>query len=62
MHLYLATDLVAAGPGRLAPDADEALRAGTAPSRRSLPPADRGEVLDAKTLLAILWLGRRRGT
>ena len=25
-------------------------------------PLDRGEVLDAKTLLAILWLVRRRGT
>ena len=62
MHLYLATDLVAAGPGRLAPDADEALELVRLPLGDALAAADRGEVLDAKTLLAILWLGRRRGT
>ena len=62
MHLYLATDLVAAGPGRLAPDADEALELVRLPLGDALAAADRGDILDAKTLLGILWLGRRRGT
>ena len=62
MHLYLATDLVAAGPDRLAPDADEALEIVRLPLADALAAADRGDLLDAKTLLGILWLGRRRGT
>ena len=62
MHLYLATDLVAAGQGRLAPDADEALELVRLPLGDALAAADRGDILDAKTLLGILWLGRRRGT
>jgi ADP-ribose pyrophosphatase len=62
MHLYLATDLVAAGPGRLAPDADEALELVRLPLADALAAADGGDILDAKTLLGILWLGRRRGT
>ena len=62
MHLYLATDLVAAGPGRLAPDADEALELVRLPLGDALAAAERGDVLDAKTLLGIFWLGRRRGT
>ena len=62
MHLYLATDLVAAGPDRLAPDADEALELVRLPLGDALAAAERGEVLDAKTLLGIFWLGRRRGT
>ncbi len=61
MHLYLATDLVAAGPGRLAPDADEALELVRLPVAEALAAADRGDILDAKTLLGVLWLGRRRG-
>ena len=62
MHLYLATDLVAAGPDRLAPDADEALELVRLPLGDALAAAERGDVLDAKTLLGIFWLGRRRGT
>jgi ADP-ribose pyrophosphatase len=62
MHLYLATDLVAAGPGRLAPDADEALELVRLPLADALAAADGGDILDAKTLLGIFWLGRRRGT
>ena len=61
MHLYLATDLVAAGPGRLAPDADEALELVRLPVADALAAAERGDILDAKTLLGVLWLGRRRG-
>ena len=62
MHLYLATDLVAAGPGRLAPDADEALELVRLPVADALAAAERGDILDAKTLLGVLWLGWRRGT
>ena len=62
MHLYLATDLVAAGRGRLRPDADEALELVRLPLGDALAAAYRGDILDAKTLLGILWLGRRRGT
>ena len=60
MHLYLATDLAAAGPGRLAPDADEALDLVRLPLSDALAAADRGDVDDAKTLIGILLLGRRR--
>jgi ADP-ribose pyrophosphatase len=61
MHLYLAMDLVAAGPDRLAADADEALELVRLPLGDALAAAERGDLLDAKTLLGIFWLGRRRG-
>ena len=60
MHLYLATDLVAAGPGRLTPDADEALELVRLPVADALAAAERGDVHDAKTLIGILLLGRRQ--
>ena len=60
MHLYLATELVAAGPGRLAPDADEALELVRLPLADALAAAERGDVHDAKTFIGILLLGRRR--
>jgi ADP-ribose pyrophosphatase len=59
MHLYLATDLEPAGHGRLAPDADEALEVIRLPVAEALAAADRGDILDAKTLVGILLLGRR---
>lgn len=61
MHLYLATDLVAAGHGRLMPDADEALELVRLPVADAIAAAERGDVDDAKTLIGILLLGRRRG-
>ena len=60
MHLYLATGLVAAGQGRLAPDADEVLDLVRLPFADALAAADRGDIDDAKTLIGILQLGRRR--
>jgi ADP-ribose pyrophosphatase len=61
MHLYLATDLTAAHPDeRLGPDEDEHLRL----ERRSLADAlaavDRGEIADAKSIVGLLWVDRRR--
>lgn len=61
MHLYLATDLVAAGEGRLTPDADEALQLVRLPVADALVAAGRGDVHDAKTLIGILLVGRRQG-
>ena len=60
MHLYLATDLVAAGHGRLTPDADEAIELVRLPVADALAAAERGDLHDAKTLIGILLLGRRR--
>ena len=60
MHLYIATRLVAAGQGRLTPDADEALELVRLPVPDALKAVDRGDVADAKTLIGILLLGRRR--
>jgi ADP-ribose pyrophosphatase len=59
MHLFLATELVAAGTGRLVPDEDEALELIRLPWREALAAAERGEILDAKTLVGIFWLARR---
>jgi ADP-ribose pyrophosphatase len=60
MHLYLATDLVAAGQDRLTPDADEALELARLPLADALGAAERGDIQDAKTLIGILLLGRRQ--
>jgi ADP-ribose pyrophosphatase len=59
MHLFLATELDAAGPERLVPDEDEALELIRLPWREALAAAERGEILDAKTLVGIFWLARR---
>ena len=61
MHLYFATGLVAAGHGRLAPDADEALELVRLPLADALAAVDRGDLHDAKTLIGILLVGRPRG-
>jgi ADP-ribose pyrophosphatase len=61
MHLYLATGLVPAGHGRLTPDADEALELVRLPLADALAAVDRGDLHDAKTLIGILMVGRRRG-
>jgi len=61
MHLYLATDLAAAGPDRIDPDEDEALELVRLPWREAVAAAERFEIGDAKSLVGILWLARRMG-
>jgi ADP-ribose pyrophosphatase len=56
MHLYLATDLRAADGDRLMPDADEHLLLERMPWRDAVAAAERGELRDGKTLVALLWL------
>ena len=56
MHLYLATDLRAADGDRLMPDADEHLLLERMPWREAVAAAERGELRDGKTLVALLWL------
>jgi ADP-ribose pyrophosphatase len=61
MHLYLATDLRPADGERLAPDEDEHLLLEPVKVADAIAAAERGEFADAKTLVGLLWLGRRRG-
>jgi ADP-ribose pyrophosphatase len=61
MHLYLATDLRLADGHRLGPDEDERLLLERLSWRDALAAAERGEVADAKSLVALLWLARLRG-
>ncbi|MEA2610143.1 MAG: ADP-ribose pyrophosphatase [Chloroflexota bacterium] len=60
MHLYLATDLRLADGHRLGPDEDEHLLLERVPWRDALSAADRGEIVDAKSLVGLLWLARVR--
>lgn len=62
MHLYLATDLRAADADRIGPDEDERLELERVPVGMALDAVERGEIADAKSILALLWLDRlRRG-
>ena len=61
MHLYLATDLRLADGQRLGPDEDEQLLLERLPWRDAVAAAERGEIADAKSLVALLWLARQRG-
>jgi 8-oxo-dGTP pyrophosphatase MutT (NUDIX family) len=62
MHLYLATDLAPAHEDRLGPDEDERLELHRLPVADAIAAADRGEIADGKSLVALLWLDRlRRG-
>ena len=62
MHLYLATNLRAADADRIGPDEDERLELERIPVSEALSAIERGEIADAKSILALLWLGRlRRG-
>jgi len=61
MHLYLATDLRPADGELLGPDEDEHLLLEKMPWRDAVAAAERGELRDAKTILALLWLARLRG-
>jgi ADP-ribose pyrophosphatase len=60
MHLYLATDLTPADGHRLGPDEDERLELRHEAVGGALELVDRGEIADAKTILALLWLDRHR--
>ena len=58
MHLWLATDLRPADGERLGPDEDEHLRLEPVPYLEAVAAAERGEIADAKSLVALLWLDR----
>ena len=58
MHLYLARDLMPAHENRLGPDEDERLELERVPWRDAVAMAERGEIVDAKTLVGLLRLGR----
>ena len=58
MHLYLATDLRPAHENRLGPDEDERLELERLPWREAVDAAVGGRVVDAKSILALLWLAR----
>lgn len=60
MSLYLATDLRPAGTDRLGPDEDERLVIERVPWLEAIAAAERGEIQDAKSLVALLWLARLR--
>ena len=62
MSLYLATDLRSAGGDRLGPDEDERLLVERIPWRDALAMAEAGEILDAKSLVALFWLARLRSS
>jgi ADP-ribose pyrophosphatase len=61
MYLYLATDLRPADGDRLGPDEDEYLLVERMPWRDAVAAAERGDLRDGKTLVALLWLARMRG-
>jgi ADP-ribose pyrophosphatase len=61
MHLYLATGLESVhGDDRLAPDEDERLELSRFTIDEALALVDAGEIVDAKSMLGILWLERLR--
>lgn len=60
MHLYLATDLVPARENRLGPDEDERLELERMPFEAAVRMAERGELLDAKSLVGLLQVARLR--
>jgi ADP-ribose pyrophosphatase len=62
MHLYLATDLRPADGERLGPDEDEHLVLERLPWRDAVAAAERGDLRDGKTMVALLWLARLRGS
>ena len=59
MTLYLATGLTPADGDRLGPDEDEDLELVRLPWREAVAAAERGEIVDAKSLVGLLWLARR---
>jgi ADP-ribose pyrophosphatase len=61
MHLYLATDLRPAEDERAGPDEDERLELERMPWPDAVAAADRGEIVDAKSLVGLYRLARRMG-
>lgn len=62
MHLYLATDLVPAHGDRLGPDEDERLELEAVPLDEAIAMVDRGEIVDAKTIVGLLRVARLRSS
>jgi ADP-ribose pyrophosphatase len=61
MHLYLATDLApASADGRVGPDEDERLILEWRPWQDAVAAVERGEIRDAKSIVGLFWLERRR--
>ncbi len=60
MHLYLATDLMPADGGGLGPDEDERLELQAVLFDEALAMVERGEILDAKSIVGLLWVARLR--
>lgn len=61
MTLYLAKDLVPAHPDeRLGPDEDEHLRLERRPFGEALAAVESGEIVDAKSIVGLLWVARVR--
>jgi ADP-ribose pyrophosphatase len=60
MHLYLATDLRPAHGDLLGPDEDERLELERLPWRDAVAAATDGRIVDAKSILGLLWLERLR--
>ena len=58
MHLWLATDLRPADGERLGPEEDEHFRLDRLPMAEAIAAVDRGEITDAKSIVALLWLDR----
>ena len=58
MHLYLATGLSPAHLDRLGPDEDERLHLVRLPWRDAVALATDGGIVDAKSILGLLWLER----
>lgn len=62
MYLYLADDLTAVDGDRLGPDEDERLHLVRMPWREAVAAVERGEIADAKSIVALFWLARLRDT
>ena len=60
MHLYLATGLEAVVDGRRSPEDDERLLTELVPLADAVGRVDAGEIVDAKTIVGLLWVSRER--
>jgi ADP-ribose pyrophosphatase len=60
MHLYLATDLEAVTDDRRAPAEDERLTVEAVPFAEAIALLGEGEIVDAKSIVGLLWLDRER--
>jgi ADP-ribose pyrophosphatase len=59
MYLYLATDLTPVDEGGLAPDEDERLELRPVPFADAVALAEHGEIIDAKSIVGLLWAADR---